>query len=54
MSIHNARWWQIHLNNLLYSGRDFEGEDEWIGTQEQWNKVSGLEQLCLEEGLLVE
>lgn len=28
---------------LVYSGKNFEGEDEWIGTREQWEKYEQLE-----------
>jgi hypothetical protein len=32
---------------LVYSGKNFEGEDEYIGTKEQWEKADKLEKTGL-------
>lgn len=42
--IYTARYYQNHINaGLTYIGRDEEGEEEWLGTDEKWNRLNYLE-----------
>lgn len=43
MIIHLNKYWLDHFaSGLSYVGRN-EGEDEWIGTDEQWELLTKLE-----------
>lgn len=44
--VYTANYYRIHNEaGLTYSGRDAEGEEEWIGDKRQWKALETLEEL---------
>lgn len=43
--IHIARYWTMHFEaGLIYAGRE-NGEEQWVGSHEAWERLKKLEAL---------
>ena len=44
--IYTAKYWLNHFNaGLTLASKNAEGEQEWIGSQKQWDSLVNLEQV---------
>lgn len=42
--VHDAKYWTNRFEvGLVYAGKDFDGDDEWIGTAQQFRKLKVAE-----------